>query len=94
MTWWRRLRNLDRLERELDAELRYHFDRQVDDNIRAGMSESEARRLARLDFGGDDQLKEIDLKTGAQGKGAVALMIDRSTVAHVRDLRVEPLSSK
>ena len=59
MTWWRRLRNRDRLDRELDAELRYHFDRQVDDNIRAGMSESEARRLARLAFGGDDQLKEI-----------------------------------
>jgi len=58
MTWWQRLRSRDRLERELDAELRYHFDRQVDDNIRAGMSEQEARRLTRLDFGGDDQLKE------------------------------------
>jgi putative ABC transport system permease protein len=58
MTWWQRLRNRDRLERELDAELRYHFDRQVEENIRAGMSEPEARRLARLEFGGDDQLKE------------------------------------
>jgi putative ABC transport system permease protein len=58
MTWWRRLRSRDQLERELDAELRYHFDRQVDDNLRAGMSQEEARRLARLDFGGDDQLKE------------------------------------
>ncbi len=58
MTWWQRLRNRDRLERELDAELRYHFDRQVEDNIRAGMSEPDARRLARREFGGDDQLKE------------------------------------
>ena len=58
MNWWQRLRNRDRLERELDAELRYHFDRQVDDNIRMGMSEEEARRRARLDLGGDDQLKE------------------------------------
>jgi hypothetical protein len=32
-----------------------------------------------------------DLKTGAQGKGAVALWIDRGTVAHFRDLRVETL---
>jgi putative ABC transport system permease protein len=58
VNWWRRLRNRDRLERELDAELRYHFDRQVDDNIRMGMSEEEARRGARLDSGGEDQLKE------------------------------------
>ena len=58
MKWWQRLRNRDRLERELDAELRYHFDRQVDDNLRMGMSEDEARRRARLDLGGDDPLKE------------------------------------
>jgi putative ABC transport system permease protein len=58
VNWWQRLRNRDRLERELDAELRYHFERQVDDNVRSGMSEEEARRSARLDLGGDDQLKE------------------------------------
>lgn len=58
MNWWQRLRNHDRAERELDAELRYHFDRQVVDNMRMGMSEKEARRRARLDLGGDDQLKE------------------------------------
>jgi predicted permease len=58
VNWWQRLRNRDRLECELDAELRYHFDRQVDDNVRMGMSEAEARRRARLDLGGDDQLKE------------------------------------
>ena len=58
MNWWQRLRNEDRLERELDAELRYHFDREVADNVRTGMSEEEARRRARLDLGGDDLLKE------------------------------------
>jgi putative ABC transport system permease protein len=58
VNWWQRLRNHDRLERELDAELRYHFDREVADNVRMGMSENEARRRARLDFGGDDPLKE------------------------------------
>lgn len=35
-----------------------------------------------------------ELKTGAQGKGAVALWLDRGTVAHFRSLRVEPLSMK
>jgi predicted permease len=58
VNWWQRLRNQDRLERELDAELRYHFDREVADNLRMGMSEQEARRRARLDLGGDDLLKE------------------------------------
>lgn len=58
MNWWQRLRNYDRLERELDAELRYHFDREVADNLRMGMSEAEARRRARLDLGGLDPLKE------------------------------------
>jgi predicted permease len=58
VNWWQRLRNHDRLERELDAELRYHFDREVADNVRMGMSEEEARRRARLDLGGDDPLKE------------------------------------
>ena len=59
MNWWRRLRRREQLERELDAELQYHFERQVADSIRAGMSDQEARRRARLDFGGEDQVKEI-----------------------------------
>jgi putative ABC transport system permease protein len=58
VNWWQRLRNQARLERELDAELRYHFDREVADNLRMGMSKEEARRRARLDLGADDPLKE------------------------------------
>jgi hypothetical protein len=33
-----------------------------------------------------------DVKTGAQGRGGVALWIDRGTVAHFRNLRVEKLA--
>ncbi len=58
MRWWQRLLRGDRLERELDVELRYHFDRQVDDFIQSGMSAEEARRRTRLQFGGLDQVKE------------------------------------
>lgn len=58
MNWWQRLRNRDRLETELDAELGYHVERKVEDNLRAGMSEQEARRQARLEVGGIDQVKE------------------------------------
>ena len=54
-----RLLHRDRAEDELDAELRDHVERQVADHIRAGMSPGEARRRARLEFGGLDQVKEL-----------------------------------
>ena len=59
MSWWRRLRNRERVESELDAELRDHVERQVADHVRAGLSEREARRRARLEFGGLDHVKEM-----------------------------------
>ena len=59
MSWWNRLRNRDRLEGELDAELRDHVERQVAGHVRAGLPEDEARRRARLEFGGLDQIKEL-----------------------------------
>jgi hypothetical protein len=51
---------------------------------------------ARLYVHGQEQPTLIvnDLKSGANGKGAVALWIDRGTVAHFRDLRVEPSSTR
>ena len=58
MNWWQRLVQKDHMEERLDAELRYHFERQVADCLRRGMPEDEARRAARLEFGGLDQVKE------------------------------------
>ena len=58
MTRWRRLLQRDRVERQLDAELRDHFERMVADYVQAGMTEPEARRRARLAFGGMEQVKE------------------------------------
>ncbi len=58
MNWWHRLLRKSELERKLDAELRFHFERQIADNIRDGMSEVEARRSARLKFGGLEEVKE------------------------------------
>jgi predicted permease len=58
MSWWRRLLKRGEMERNLDAELRFHFDALVADKLRAGMSEPEARRSARLEFGGVEQVKE------------------------------------
>ena len=59
MSWWRRLRHRDRLEGELDRELRDHVERQVAEHLRAGLPEGEARRRARVEFGGLDQIKEL-----------------------------------
>ena len=59
MSWWRRLRRRNRLEGELDRELRDHVERQVAHHIRTGLPEDEARRRTRLEFGGLDQIKEL-----------------------------------
>lgn len=56
MSWWQRLRNPDRAEKELDAELHDHVERQAADHVRAGLSPREARRRAHLEFGGLEQV--------------------------------------
>jgi predicted permease len=58
MNWLQRLLHPAHLEDRLSAELRYHFDRLVADGRRAGLSEAEARRAARLEFGGLAQVAE------------------------------------
>jgi hypothetical protein len=45
-------------EKRLDSELRFHFDQLLAYYIRQGMTEAEARRKARHQFGGMEQLKE------------------------------------
>src|SRR3984885_4736572 len=58
MGWLRRLFSRQRLEADLDKELRFHFENQVADKVRSGIPESEARRLTRLKFGGVGTVKE------------------------------------
>jgi predicted permease len=58
MSWMGRLLGRRQMEIDLDKELRFHFEAQVADKIRAGLPESEARRLTRLEFGGIEQVKE------------------------------------
>ncbi|HVT57128.1 MAG TPA: ABC transporter permease [Thermoanaerobaculia bacterium] len=58
---WIRLRALLRrkvVEAELDEELRFHYERQVEKNLRSGLTREEAVRQARLQIGGLDQVKE------------------------------------
>jgi len=56
-----RIRSLFRrskVDEELDNELHFHLERQIDKYMQAGMSRDAALRQARLDFGGLAQIKE------------------------------------
>jgi predicted permease len=77
MNWFQRLSKTGRMEKELDAELRFHFESQVADKIQAGLSEAKARRATRLEFGGLEQIKQ-DCR---QSRGTLWL------VSIVQDLR-------
>jgi predicted permease len=48
----------DTVEGELDDELRFHFEQQVEKYVQSGLPRQEAIRRARLGFGGADQIKE------------------------------------
>jgi putative ABC transport system permease protein len=59
--WFVRVRTLfrrARMERELDAELRFHLDMQAAEYERQGMSPERARAAARLLFGGVERVKD------------------------------------
>jgi predicted permease len=65
MSWPRvlaaRLRSLfirNRLDGELDDEVRFHLEMQTEDNLRAGMSQAEARHAAMRSFGGVERMKQ------------------------------------
>jgi putative ABC transport system permease protein len=65
MRWYQRFFRRARTERQLDAELRFHLEQQIADYVATGMTPEEARRRARLDFGGLDQVKEECRDVGA-----------------------------
>ena len=46
------------VERELDDELRFHVERQIDQYVGRGLTREEAARRVRLEFGGFDQIAE------------------------------------
>jgi len=58
MHWLRRLFEKGESERQLDAELQFHLERQIADYIATGMTPEEARRRAKLAFGGLEPIKE------------------------------------
>ncbi|MGH9217940.1 MAG: ADOP family duplicated permease [Vicinamibacterales bacterium] len=64
---WRNLRHRDRVDHELDAEVRAVFDILVDEKMRAGMTRDQARRAATLELGRVDGITQQvrEERTGA-----------------------------
>jgi putative ABC transport system permease protein len=58
MYWLRRLFRKKQTERQLDSELRFHLEQRTAELADAGMAPEEARRRARLEFGGVEGIKE------------------------------------
>lgn len=58
MRWFAFLFRKQTVEKQLDAELRFHIGQETRRYMAAGMPIEEARRKAWLDFGGLDQIKE------------------------------------
>jgi putative ABC transport system permease protein len=65
MSWWTDVRErvrglflMDRADRELENELRFHLEMDIASRVRSGASESAARRAAERAFGGVDRYRE------------------------------------
>jgi predicted permease len=58
MSWIGRLFGRQALERDLDKELQFHLDAAVADHMRSGLTRDAAIRLARIEIGGLEQVKE------------------------------------
>src|SRR5918998_24372 len=58
MLWITRLFRRRALERDLERELQFHLDAATEDLVRAGVPPDKARRMARLELGGLEQVKE------------------------------------
>src|SRR5919108_5194945 len=55
---WRALFQKDAMEHELDEEMQFHLERDIEQNIKSGMSPEDARYAALKAFGRFDQSKE------------------------------------
>ena len=57
-SWLRAVVQRSRMERKMDAELRFHIEAFAEDLVRSGVPREEALRRARIEFGGIERAKE------------------------------------
>ena len=70
---WRALTHKSEMDQELDDELRFHLERDIEENIKHGMTPEEARYAALKSFGGVEQSKEESRR--ARGVGLIENML-------------------
>jgi predicted permease len=58
MNWWQRLLRRNKMEEQLEKEMRFHLEHHANELIASGVSPAEARRRARMALGGPEQVKE------------------------------------
>jgi len=87
MNWIIRLFRKQQNEKQLDAELRFHLERQIADGIAAGMPPEEARRRAQLEFGGLESIKQ---QTRESRRGNFLETLFQDLAYGVRMLRKSP----
>jgi putative ABC transport system permease protein len=75
------------VEQELDAELRFHIEREAEKYKRQGMSHEAALRRARLEFGGIEQMKEAS--RDVRGTARIESIV-RDLRYAIRSLRSRP----
>ena len=67
LSFWRNLLRRDRVEQDLDDEVRAAIDILTEEKVTAGMTPQEARRAAAIELGGVESVKEQvrDVRSGA-----------------------------
>lgn len=82
---WRKKR-----ENDLDRELRFHLEERIDDLMKQGLSREEARRRARIEIGGVEQVRDEcrRVRPFAWAERAAA-----ETVYAIRGIRRNPLTT-
>jgi predicted permease len=58
MNWWMRIFRRKRMDQQLDKELSFHLEQHERDLMERGYTPAEARRLARIELGGQAQVAE------------------------------------
>jgi predicted permease len=58
MNWWNRFRRRQQIDEKLEKELAFHLEEHTSELIAQGYEPDEARRRARLNLGGPEQVKE------------------------------------
>ena len=85
--WLRALFRRDRVESDMSKEMQFHLERETELNLRRGLQFDDARRTARVAFGGIEQMKEAS--RDARGTARIE-SLSRDVHYAIRSLKNRP----